>query len=190
MRCTCSHNAKSGCCGTMIWCDHAVWFILNNLPRFFDARYPSLAAKFGAFITWISAAGLLAVKSQITFNAYRRLIEIAVVELSAFPNDKLLAKYMDALGARQVERLFKPASFSLETNPSPSPTGSSRRRCLNMNVTPDEGTPPDESQQCSTTLPIRTTPIQWQRWAWPLQQKFQAANSERAERPSLLSCDK
>jgi hypothetical protein len=54
----------------MIWFDHAVWFILNNLPRFFDARYPSLAAKFGAFITWISAAGLLAIKSQITFNAY------------------------------------------------------------------------------------------------------------------------
>jgi hypothetical protein len=50
-------------------------------------------------------------------------MEIAAVELSTFPNDKLLVKYMDAPGARQVERLFKPTSFSLETNPSPSPGG-------------------------------------------------------------------
>ena len=62
-RCTCSQNAKSGCRGTMIWFDHSVWFMLNNLERFFDARYPSLATKYGAFITWISAAGLLAVKA-------------------------------------------------------------------------------------------------------------------------------
>jgi hypothetical protein len=138
LRCACSQNAKSGCRGTMIWFDHSVWFMLNNLDRFFDSRYPSLATKFGAFITWISAAGLLAVKSQITFIAFRRLMEVAAVELAANPNDKLLAKYLDAPGARQVERLFKPATFSLETSPSPSPAAASRKRRLNMNVTPDD----------------------------------------------------
>jgi hypothetical protein len=74
--------------------------MLNNLDRFFDLRYPSLATKFGAFITWISAAGLLAVKSQVTFIAFRKLMEVAAVELAAHPNDKLLAKYLDAPGAR------------------------------------------------------------------------------------------
>ena len=62
LRCACSQNAKGGCRGTMIWFDHSVWFMINNLDRFFDSRYPSLATKFGAFITWISAAGLMAVK--------------------------------------------------------------------------------------------------------------------------------
>lgn len=121
----------------MIWFDHSVWFMLNNLDRFFDARYPTLATKFGAFITWISAASLLAVKAQITFIAFRRLMEVAALELAAHPNDKLLAKYLDTPRARQVERFFKPATFSLETTPSPSPTSASRRRRLNMNVIPE-----------------------------------------------------
>jgi hypothetical protein len=148
LRCACSQNAKSGCRGTMIWFDHSVWFMLNNLDRFFDSRYPSLATKFGAFITWISTAGLLTVKTQITFMSFRRLMETAAAELAAHPNDKLLAKYLDAPGARQVERLFKPASFSLETTPSPSPTASSRKRRLNMNVSqkmPSIATPMDNA---------------------------------------------
>jgi hypothetical protein len=53
LRCTCSQNAKNGCRGNMIWFDHSIWFILNNLDRFFDSHYPSLAAKYGAFITYV-----------------------------------------------------------------------------------------------------------------------------------------
>ena len=71
----------------MIWFDHSVWFIINNLDRFFDSRYPSLATKFGAFITWISAAGLMAVKQQLTFIALRRLMETAALELAAHPSE-------------------------------------------------------------------------------------------------------
>jgi hypothetical protein len=37
LRCTCSQNAKSGCRGNMLWFDHSVWYMLNNLDRFFDA---------------------------------------------------------------------------------------------------------------------------------------------------------
>jgi hypothetical protein len=112
--------------------------MLNNLDRFFDTRYPSVAAKYGAFLTWISAAGLAAVRMQVTFIAYRKLMETAAVELAANPSEKLLAKYVEALGACQIERLFKPASFSLESTPSPSPAALSKKRRLNMNVTPDE----------------------------------------------------
>jgi hypothetical protein len=138
LRCTCSQNAKSGCCGNMLWFDHSVWYMLNNLDRFFDARYPSIASKYGAFLTWVSTAGLLAVRMQITFIAYRKLMEVAAVELAANPMDKLLAKYADAPRARQIERLFKPASFSLETTPSPCLVSSSRKRRLNINITPED----------------------------------------------------
>ena len=112
--------------------------MLNNLDRFFDSRYPSLATKFGAFITWISMAGLMAVKQQLTFIAFRRLMEAVVLELVAHSTKKLLAKYFNAPRAKLVERLFKPATFSLETSPSPSPAVASRRRGLNMNVMPED----------------------------------------------------
>ena len=54
------------------------------------------------------------------------------------PNDKLLSKYGEAYGTCQIQRLFKPASFSLETVPSPSPAGYSKRLQLNINVKPEE----------------------------------------------------
>jgi hypothetical protein len=69
--CACSQNAKIGCKGNMMWFDHAVWFMLNNLERFFDSRYPSLAAKYGAFITWMSATCSVAICTQVTFIAFR-----------------------------------------------------------------------------------------------------------------------
>jgi hypothetical protein len=94
--------------------------MLNNLDRFFDSRDPTLATKFGAFITWISAIGSLAVKTQITFMAFRRLMEVAAIELTAHPNDKLLAKYLDAPRPKHIQRLFKPVAVSHETLPSPS----------------------------------------------------------------------
>jgi hypothetical protein len=75
----------------MICIDHSVWFMLNNLDRFFDTIHPSLAAKFGAFFTWISTAGLQAMRLQIIFMAYRKLMEVAAVELAANPMHKLLA---------------------------------------------------------------------------------------------------
>lgn len=121
-----------------MWFDHAVWYMLNNLDRFFDARYPSLAAKYGAFITWLSAACSVAIRAQVAFITFRQLMQTAALELAANPTEKLLSKYGDACGARQIEKLFKPASFSLESTPSPSPAGYSKQRCLNINVAADE----------------------------------------------------
>ena len=142
LRCKCSQNAKSSSCtGKMIWFDHAVWYMLNNLDRFFDSSiYPSLATKFRAFLTWISAATLTAVRAQITFINFWKLMEVAAIEQAAHPNDTLLAKYGDAPGARYVERLFKPTAFTLSATPSPSPAPK-RFRKFNMNVTPEETYP-------------------------------------------------
>ena len=138
LRCACSQYAKRGCKGNLIWFDQGVWFMLNNLERFFDNdTYPSLASKFGAFLTWVSAAAAIATKLQISFIAYRRMMEIAAVEFAANPRNMLLARYGDAAGARQIEKLFKPASFTTESTPSPSPVHYPRKRRINMNVTPE-----------------------------------------------------
>jgi hypothetical protein len=58
-------------------------------------------------------------------------MEVAAVELASNPMDKLLAKYVEALGIRQIERL-------LDTILSPSPVANSKKRRLNMSVTLDD----------------------------------------------------
>ena len=136
--CACSQNAKMGCKGNMLWFDHSVWYMLNNLERFFDARYPSLAAKYGAFLTWMSGACSVAIRAQVTFCSFRQLMHTAALELAVNPTDKLLSKYGDACAVRQVKRLFKPTAFSLEATPSPNPSGYAKRRRLNINVAADE----------------------------------------------------
>ena len=36
IRCTCEQNATSSCTSTMLWFDHAIWYMINNLESFFD----------------------------------------------------------------------------------------------------------------------------------------------------------
>jgi hypothetical protein len=50
IRCSCAQDASTGYKGNMLWFDHAIWFIINNMDRFFDDNYPTLATKLGAFI--------------------------------------------------------------------------------------------------------------------------------------------
>lgn len=111
---------------------------MNNLAKFFpDGTYPSLPSKYGAFLTWMKSAARHAVKTQVTFAAVRKLMETAALEFATDPAQKLLTKHYEAPGARKIERLFKPASFSVNIAPTPP----QKRRRLNMNVSVGE-TPP------------------------------------------------
>jgi hypothetical protein len=65
-------------------------------------------------------------------------MEVAAVKLAASLTDKLLAKYGIAPSACQIERLFKPAAFFLDTVPSLNLVLYSKRRQFNMNITPEE----------------------------------------------------
>lgn len=52
IRCKCSQNTKIGCKGNMLWFDHSIWFMINNLPKFLcNNMYPSLPSKYRAFLT-------------------------------------------------------------------------------------------------------------------------------------------
>jgi hypothetical protein len=129
IRCMCEQDATSGCKGTMLWLNQAMWFLVNNLERFFDSAYGnSFIAKFGAFITWLNSAARPVIQAQIIFMAIRRMMEQASLQANIDPNGKLLVQYYEAPGARQVDRLIKNAKFSLDTAPSPSPTTNKRRK--------------------------------------------------------------
>ena len=132
IRCTCEQNATSGCTGTMLWFDHAIWYMINNLESFFDQAYGSkLAGKYGAFITWINGAARQAVRAQITFMKIRHLMATAALEATVNVDGKLLAMYFEAPGAKIVERFVRPAQFSLDTAPSASPSTYKKRKYQN-----------------------------------------------------------
>ena len=133
MRCLCDGGATNGCKGTMLWFDHAIWFMTNNLERFFDSAYANLMAKFAAFITWISSAVKKAIKAQITFMNTRHMMEQAALEYAVDPEAKILAKFYEAPGTRQVGKFFKPAQFSLDIAPTPSPITNKRRKYSSPN---------------------------------------------------------
>lgn len=130
IRCACDEKGSNGSCtGTMLWFDHSVWYMINNLHVFFPPQtYPTLVARFAAFLTWMKDAARLAVQTQITFNAIRRLMVQAAIEFAQNPKARLLIEHKDVVGAQKVERFFKPASFSLETLQSPTPQPYKKRK--------------------------------------------------------------
>lgn len=138
-RCTCKPDLSKGCRGDVMWFDQAVWYMVNNLHVFFDHQtYPTLSAKFAAFIIWISGATPVAVKHQIIFHYIRDMMVEASLQFAADPQSKLLATYPQGAGVRQVERWIKPASFSA-VNPLVPGSGSSSKRprtSINCNVSP------------------------------------------------------
>lgn len=135
-----------------MWFDQAVWFMVNNLHIFFDEEYPTLAAKFGAFIIWLSDAARIAVRHQITFHFLREMMVEASLEFAADPTAKLLSNHPPGAGIRQIERWIKPAAFSAANPMMPGSHNANKRQRLNINAPPAKG---DESRtpQASRNAP-------------------------------------
>ena len=141
MRCKCNRDTTNGCSGDILWWDHACWYMINHLERFFDDdNYPTLNAKLAAFMVWMAKVGRQAIKSHIVFMYQRKWMIEAAVQFAAFRNAKLLDKYPDAVGFRKIERLLKPASFSI-ANPETPSQAPSKRQGLNLNTPPSNHQP-------------------------------------------------
>jgi hypothetical protein len=67
MRCLCNPRATSGCKGSIIWFDHAIWTMINKLDTFFP-NYPTSVARFAAFMIWMREYARVAVKAAIVFH--------------------------------------------------------------------------------------------------------------------------
>lgn len=134
MRCLCERKALQGCTGEILWWDHAIWFLANNLEKFFpDERYPSLPTKFVAFMYWMRDVGKMAVMSHLSFLQSRYWMMQASVLLAADPEASMTNRFHDLPGYRKVERLLKPPSFSVMA-PSPSSGPQNKRGRFNLNV--------------------------------------------------------
>lgn len=139
MRCVYNPWATSGCKGSIIWFDHAIWTMVNKLKIFFP-NYPTSVARFGVFIIWMYESAKIAVKAAIVFYTGREYIIKAPIQLSQNPNQRLLKDIMDAPIASKIERLLKGPKFSLAHpgSPSKAPTPFKKLR-LNLNSSPSDG---------------------------------------------------
>ena len=138
MRCLCNPRAITGCKGSIIWFDHAIWAMINKLEMFFPNQ-PNNNTRFAAFMLWLSSAAKIAVKAAIVFNIGRENMVIAATQLSENPTQKLLPNLQDAPLATKIERLLKGPKFSLMHPGSPSQAPSPfKKQRLNLNTSPSE----------------------------------------------------
>ena len=136
MRCLCNPRAISGCKGSIIWFDHAIWTMINKLDMFFPNQ-PNNNTRFAAFMLWLSSAAKIAVKAAIVFNIGREHMVTAATQLSENPTQKLLPELDDAPLATKIERLLKGPKFSLlhPGSPSQAPSPFKKQR-INLNTPP------------------------------------------------------
>ena len=138
MRCLCNPRATSGCKGSIIWFDHAIWTMVNKLDTFFP-NYPTSVARFAAFMIWMRESARVAVKAAIVFHTGREQMMKAAIQLSENPNQRLLTEIHDSPIASKIERLLKGPKFSLTHPGSPSKAPSPfKKQRLNLNSSPSD----------------------------------------------------
>ena len=139
MRCLCNPRAVSGCKGSIVWFDHAIWTMINKLEMFFPNQ-PTNNTRFAAFMLWLSSAAKIAVKAALVFHTTREHMVTAATQLAENSTQKILPELKDAPLAVKIERLLKGPKFSLmhPGSPSPAPSPNKRQR-LNLNASPAQG---------------------------------------------------
>ena len=139
LQCTCSSLAVRDCNGSMVWWDHAVWYVVNHLEKFFPHNeHPSLMAKFVAFIIWVSGPGRLATLCQLAFNQTRTWMCTAVLQLAKNLIDEcIILPGLPEAGPRLIERHIKSKAFSLKNPKIPSLGPPSKKQKINLNTTPN-----------------------------------------------------
>lgn len=138
MRCLCNPRALTGCKGSIIWFDHAIWAMVNKLEMFFPNQ-PTNNTRLAAFMLWLSSAAKIAVKAAVVFHVGREYMVEAATQLAEKSNQKLLPDLNDAPLAIKIERLLKGPKFSLTHPGSPSPAPSPfKKQRLNLNTSPSQ----------------------------------------------------
>ena len=138
LRCLCNPKAISGCKGSIIWYDHAIWTMINKLEVFFPS-YPTSIARFVAFTIWMRESAKVAVKAAIVFQTSREHMIKAAIQLSENPHQRLLTDIAETPIANKIERLLKGPKFSLAHLGTPNVASSPyKKQRLNLNATPSE----------------------------------------------------
>lgn len=110
--------------------------MINHLEKFFDETYLIVSAKYVAFIIWLSGTMRQAFRLQIIFIHSRALMVEAALKLAYNQTCKLLTSYGEGSGVRKIERLIKPALWSVRHPGTPSSAPIYKRARVNLNASP------------------------------------------------------
>ena len=114
LRCVCHPKSTNGCNGSFIWWDHVGWYMINYLEKFFsNDNFPSLKAKFIAFLIWMQGAGRTAIRCQLAFAQYCTWMCTGAIQFAKNPTGKVLAELSDLPGPRLIGRLGEDTSCVL-----------------------------------------------------------------------------
>lgn len=139
--CVATPTKKELCDSKMIWFDQGLWYMLTHLGKFFNEV--GIAAKFMAFIHFLTKKAKDSVLDHITFLFIRELIFEACVSLHNDPLGPVLKDRMNTRSGIIIERLVKPAQFTEDLVKRGNDAPLKRRWDLNDNTV----TQPDSNRR-------------------------------------------
>jgi len=117
--------------------------MVNHLEKFFlDDNFPSLKAKFIAFLIWMQGATCTALRCQIAFAQARTWMCKGTVEFAANPSGKIHVDLPNLPGPRQIEQMLKLALFSIANPGTPSHAPPLKHQKINFNTPPSSNHQP------------------------------------------------
>ena len=108
LKCQCKRlDPNSSCNASIIWLDHLLWFVFQNLPWFFS--FNSSPAQVYAFIGWVAKLPLEICTALIVYSYFHdHMLEAAKSLVSYSPNSPLLPKIFGTPLANTIDSILKP----------------------------------------------------------------------------------
>lgn len=124
LKCQCKRsNPNSSCNASIIWLDHLLLFIFQNLPRFF--HFNSGPAQVYAFIGWVAKLPLEICTALIVYSSFHdHMLEAAKGLVSYSPNSPFLPKIAGTPLVNTIDSILKPLKNRDSYSKSPFTPGS------------------------------------------------------------------
>lgn len=116
LKCACKFLDPSASCeSSIIWLDHAVWYVLNNLERLFLDK--DVIFHLSILCSWLGGKARTLVLAQITFIYFRGLMHDVLKEIQGKEPRTILTNYEKFPGIKLINSLLNP---HLEHESTPS----------------------------------------------------------------------
>ncbi|RYA84311.1 hypothetical protein DD594_26340, partial [Enterobacter cloacae complex sp. 4DZ1-17B1] len=107
VKCACRFlDPKATCESSIMWFDHAIWFILNHLELLFPEK--PVDFHLSLICSWLGGQAKQIVIAQIDFNIFRGLMHDILKELKAEEPGLYLTTYANYKGVKYITNLLKP----------------------------------------------------------------------------------
>ena len=107
LKCACRFlDPKASCDSSIIWFDHAVWFVLNHLEDLFPEK--DVVFHLSLLCSWLGGQARNLVLAQISFIFFRNYMLEALTEMQSGVPGTIIANYSHYKGVKLINSLFNP----------------------------------------------------------------------------------